>query len=160
MNSIMKVGVVLGLLAEVWTYWMGFTGWYKDPGKAFLFMPVVIGIQIAVLYWGLCLTAKEGRSYGGQVGAGLLICLVASIIIFIGSIIFTSYVFPDYFQEIRTMTTEQLRASGMPEEEIQTAAGLQSSMQTPFIQAIMGVVGTMVTGLVASLIIAIWVRKK
>jgi hypothetical protein len=159
MSAIIKTGVVIGILAEVWTYIMGFTGWYKDPGKAFLFIPVVIAIQIAVLYWGLCQTAKEGRNYGGQVGAGLLMSIVAAIIIFIGSIIFTSYVFPEYFEEIRAMTTEQLRAGGVADEQIQTSVDLMSRMQTPLIQAITGVIGTIVTGLVASLVIAIWVRE-
>jgi len=74
--------------------------------------------------------------------------------------IFTSYVFPEYFEDIRAMTTQQLRTGGLSEEQIQTAVGLQSSTQTPFIQAIFGVIGTIVTGLVASLVIAIWVRKK
>jgi hypothetical protein len=160
MSTIIKAGAVLGILAEAWTYIMGFTGWYKDPSMSALFLPVVIAIPVAVLYWALCKTAKEGRSYGGQVAAGLLICLIASVIIFIGSIIFTSYVFPEYFEEIRAMTAGQLEAAGMAEEEIQTTLDMQASVQTPFMQAIFGVIGTIVTGLVASLVIAIWVRKK
>ena len=37
MGAIIKAGLLMGILVEVWTYIMGFTGWYKEPGMTFLF---------------------------------------------------------------------------------------------------------------------------
>ncbi|MBP1648220.1 MAG: hypothetical protein H6Q30_1665, partial [Bacteroidetes bacterium] len=31
MQPTVKAGIVLGILVVVWTFFMGITGWYKDP---------------------------------------------------------------------------------------------------------------------------------
>lgn len=159
-SAIWKPGIVLGVLVVVWTFVMGFTGGYKSPGLAWLFVPVAALIQVLVLVWALRGTAAEGRGYAGQVAAGLLISVVGAALIFLGSILFTTTVFPQYFEEIRTLGEQALRQRGMGEEEIQAALAMQAKLQTPFLQALFGVIGTVVTGLVASLVIAAFVRGR
>src|SRR5688572_8172214 len=114
MNLIVKVGVVLGLLVSLWTFTMGFTGWYKNPNLVSLFF-VVILIQIAVLVWGLKKAAKGARTYLGIVAGGMLMSIIGGVIIFLGSLLFTMVVFPNYFEEIRSMGIEILRAQGLSE---------------------------------------------
>jgi hypothetical protein len=138
---------------------MGFTGWYRDPSLQALFWVVVI-IEIAVLVWGLRHTAREGRAYGAQVGAGTLMALFGGVIIFIGSIIFTTVVFPQYFQELRVLGEETLRSQGLSEEELTTTLDQTAAFQTPFVSALMGFLFTIVTGVLASLVIAVFARKK
>lgn len=159
MNSTVKAGIVLGILVSAWTYLTGITGWYKDPVLYNLFW-VVILIEIGVLIWGLKLTAKEGKTYWPQVGAGTLMALIGGVIIFAGSYFFTSVVFPNYFSEMRTLGEEMLKAQGKAEAEIKSVLDAQAAVQTSFMQALMGFIGTLVTGFVVSLIAgAIW-RKK
>ena len=55
----LSAGLLLGVLCGMWTFVMGFTGWYKDPGKTAAFF-VVIAIEVAVLIWGLRQTATKG----------------------------------------------------------------------------------------------------
>src|SRR5512134_130172 len=117
MNTILKAGIVLGLLVEVWTYLMGFTGWYKDPQLMNLFW-VVIALQIAVLMWALKRTAAEGRGYGGQVGAGTLVSLVGGVFVIVGSLVFTMVVFPNYFTDLAAIQEQMLRTAGRSEAEI------------------------------------------
>jgi hypothetical protein len=159
MKPVPKAGIVLGALVAVWTFIMGFTGWYKHPTLLNLFW-VVILIQIGVLVWGLQLTAREGKSYWGQVGAGTLMSLVGGVIIFLGSMLFTSVVFPEYFRELRQMGEEVFRAQGMSATDIKTALDNQARMQTPFMQAISGFIGTVITGFVISLVAGAFLRKK
>ena len=158
MKPTVTAGVVLGLLCVAWTFVMGFTGWYKDPALLNLFFLVIL-FEIGVLIWGLRQTAAE-KNYFGQVLAGLAIAGIASIFIFFGSMLFTSVVFPGYFEEIRTLQAEQLKGGGMAEEQVRATVDAMRPLQTPLINALSGVVGTMVTGLVASLVIAAFVRKK
>ena len=159
MNTILKWGILLGLAVELWTYVLGFAGWYRDPVLQSLFWAVIV-FQIIILFFALRQTAAQGRTYGSQVGAGALISLTAGVVIFVGSYLFTTVVFPDYFAEVRAAGEGFYRSQGMSEAEIATTLDAVAGMQTPFMNALLGTLGTFVTGVVASLILAIGIRKK
>jgi len=159
MSSTLRAGIVLGLVIVVWTFVMGFTGWYKDPMLQTLFWAVIL-FQIVILFWGLRLTAKEGKTYGGQIAAGLFMSLIGGAIAFVGSYVFTTMAFPEYFEEVRRAGEELFRAQGMSEVDIQTRLDMMAATQTPFMQAFLGLIGTTITGVIVSLILAIFLRKK
>lgn len=159
MNTILKAGIVLGVLVEVWTYIMGFTGWYKHPTYMNLFW-VVIALQIAVLMSALKHTAKEGRGYGGQVGAGTLISLIGGVFVVLGSLVFTMVVFPDYFKDLAVIQEQMLRDAGRSEADIRQMMDMTAKTSTPMLQAFFGFLGTLVTGVVVSMIIGAFVRAK
>ncbi len=159
MKSTIKPGIALGLIVVVWMYIIGFAGWYKDPAMLNMFYMVIV-FQIVVLVWGLRLTAAEGKAYGSQIAAGMVISLIGAVIIFVGSYLFTTVAFPRYFEEIHTVGERVLREQGKSEEEIRNMMKLSAPMQTPLMNAITGVVGTLMTGVLASAIIAFFVRKK
>lgn len=159
MGAILKWGIVLGLLVEIWTFVMGFTGWYKHPSLLYLFFLVIV-IQIGVLVLALRETAAQGRRYWGQVSAGTLISAVAGAIIVAGSLLFTTVVFPDYFRELAEVQEQMLRQAGRSEEQIRAAMDAYATANTPMSQALGGFIGTFLTGLVASLVIAGFVRAK
>jgi hypothetical protein len=157
MTTVFKHGLLLGILCEVWTFIMGVSGWYRHPTLLNLFWVVVL-IQIGILLWSLRLAALD-RTYWGQVGAGTMISLIAAVIIFCGSLLFTSVVFPHYFDEMRSMQIELLRSQGKPEAEIVRLVAETAKTQMPFMTALFGFIGTGVTGLVSSLVIGIFFRK-
>jgi hypothetical protein len=159
MNTIMRWGLILGVVCTAFTFLLGFMGWYKDPAMVNWFYLVIL-IQIVITVMGLRQTAAEGRGYGGQVSAGLLISLVGGIIIMLGSLLFTTVVFPDYFDEIASVQEDALRDRGMSDAEIQQAMDMSASFMNPFVNAIIGCVFTVIFGLIFSLIIAIFVRSK
>lgn len=158
MKPTMKAGIVLGVLVGIWTLLMGYSGWYKDPVLLNVFY-VVILIELGVLIWGLRMTAPE-NTYWKQVGAGTLISVIGAVIIFCVSLIFTNLLFPNYFEELRTIREEMLRQAGQSEDQIAAALEASRSMENPVVNALMGVVGTVATGFVASLVIAVFLRKK
>lgn len=158
MNITLKAGILIGVLCVAWTFVMGFTGWYKDPAMLSAFWLVVL-IEIGVLIWALRQTAAE-KSYMQQVIAGSSMALIGGVIIFAGSMLFTTVVFPNYFEELRAIHVHMLQQEGKSEEEIARIVAASAPMQTSMWNAISGLIGTTVTGIIASALIAIGLRKR
>ena len=159
MNTILKAGIVLGVLCEIWTYLFVAAGWHRNAATSNLFF-VVILIQLVVLVWALRKTAAEGRGYGGQIVAGTLISIVGGIIIVVGSYICTSIVFPNYFQEVAAVQEQALRTAGRSEDEIRQLMDMTAKAQNPMTQSMIGMFATVVTGFVLSLILGLFLRAK
>lgn len=161
MNPILSAGLFIGLLCGAWTFVMGFTGWYKDPALGNgLFIGVAMVIEIVGLRWGLRKTAALGRGYGGQILAGTMMAIVAGVIIIAASLLFTTVVFPNYFPDIEQAYRAALQKQGKTDSEIAAAIQASAASATPMAQAMSGFVGTLVTGIVASAIIGIFVRHR
>ncbi len=160
MSSSTKAGMLLAGLVLAWTYLTGFAGWHTNLTMATLFPLIATAFTVVAVVWGLRQTAREGRRYGGQVLAGVTIGGVASLFIFFGSLLFTAVVFPDYFLELQDAARSTYAGMGMSEVEIETAIANGARFQTPLVNALLGVAGTMVTTLVVSLLTAIGVRAK
>jgi len=159
LSPAVKGGLAIGILCTAWTYVMGFTGWYLDPALSAMFWVVVL-LECGALVWGYRLIGGAGRRYGSLVTQGILMALIGGVIIFVGSLLFTSVVFPDYFAELQTMHTEMLRAEGMSASQIEQIQSGTAFMQTPLANAVLGFLGTVVTGALASLVIAAVLRTK
>jgi hypothetical protein len=160
MNPILAAGVLIGLLCSAWTFVMGFTGWYKIPALANrLFIPVVMAIEIAGLIWGLRQTARS-RAYAGQILAGTMMAIVAGVIIIASSLVFTTVVFPNYFADIEQAYRTALQQQGKSDAEIAAAIQANAASATPMAQAMSGFIGTLVTGIVGSAIIGLFVRRR
>jgi hypothetical protein len=159
MNPILSAGVLIGVSCAIWTFVMGFTGWYKDPDLLNVFF-LVIPIEIAGLIWGLRKTAAEGRGYGSQVVAGTLMAVVAGVIVVASSLVFTMVAFPDYFRELEDAYRVVARAQGKSDAEIAQSIRDNMAGATPMGQAMGGFLGTLVTGIVASAVIALIVRSR
>jgi hypothetical protein len=158
MSIPIRAGVLLGVLCVFWTFVMGFTGWYKDPVMLNLFF-LVIPLEIGIVIWALRKTAPSA-TWGGQIVHGLVLSLVASVIIFAGSLLFTTVAFPHYFTELQSAQAEMLKAQGLSDADITMRVGAAAAMQTPLMNALSGVIGTVVTGVLVAAIAGAFLRKK
>lgn len=158
MNPVTKTGLLIGLVTISWTFVMGVTGWYKDPALLNLFFLVIL-FEIGLLWWGLRQTAAT-NGYGGQLVAGTTMAAIGAILIFGGSLLFTTVFFPNYFSELRTMQEQLLRQQGLADAEIRAQVAAGQQFQTPLWNALFGVIGTIVTGAVVSAAIAAFVRRR
>jgi hypothetical protein len=156
MNPLLSTGLLIGLLCSAWMFVMGFTGWYKDPSLSSLFF-FVIAIEVAGLVLGLRRTAAMGRAYGRQVLAGTMMAIVAGVIIIASSLIFTTVAFPDYLTEVQKSSRASLQERGMSEADIAAALQANAASATPMAQAESGFIGTLVTGILASALIALFI---
>lgn len=159
MNAILSTGILIGVLCGIWTLVMGYSGFYKDPSLANLFF-LVIPIEVACLVWGLRKTAREGRTYLGQILAGTMMAIVAGVIIIGSSLLFTTVLFPDYSRELEEMYRATLRRQGQTDVEILAAVQANAASLTPMAQAMSGFIGTLVTGILSSAVIGYFVRRK
>jgi hypothetical protein len=160
--QVLAIGLSIGACCVAWTFVMGFTGWYKDPALAGpLFLGPVIVLEIALLVFGLRKTAAT-QGYGRQILTGTLMAVVAAVVIAAGSLVFTTVVFPTYFQDVRIAYEQSLRASGRDEEGIRKALAEAEAAnpQTPAANALAGAIGTVATGLLASLVIGAFYRRR
>ena len=158
MHPTLRYGVLLGLGVAAWTFVMGFTGWYKSPSLLYLFW-LVIPYQIGLLVWALRESGRDS-GYGRQVWTGVSISLLGSLIIYAASILFTTVVFPKYFQELEALGRQVMAKQGLSPEQIEAAVKAQAPMQTPRASAMAGAIGTVLTGFFTSVIASVWFRRK
>ena len=161
MNAILSTGILIGALCSAWTLITGYTGLYKDPslGMVAFLVPVTL-LEIVGLIWGLRQTAREGRSYGGQIVAGTMMAVIAGVIIMASSLLFTTVLFPDYARELENAYRATLAKQGKSDAEILSAIQAAAASWTPMAQAMSGFIGTLVTGIVSSAVIGYFVRKR
>jgi hypothetical protein len=159
MKPIINAGIVLGVAVGIWIFINGFAGLYKSAGTAWVFPVVATVIEILVIIWGLQKTARLGRAYGGQVAAGLLIAVIGAVLIF-GFSLASSPVFPDVPEVTAAMQADKMADQGLSEEQIEEQLELIAFTRTPLFGAVSGSIATIVTGLVISLITAIFIRQK
>lgn len=158
MSPTLKTGIAIGIVTFLWTLVMGVTGWYKDPAMVSVFFLVIV-FEVLLLFWGLRHTAAT-NGYGQQVAAGTMMAAVAAPIIFAGSMLFTTVLFPSYFTDLQAMQTQMLTAQGLPADEVKRQVEATMQMQTPVANALTGAVATVITGAIASVLLAVGLRKK
>ena len=158
MKPTMKAGLALGLIVAVWMLIFGVTGLYKNLELGWIFSVVAMLIQIGALVWGLKMTAGE-RRYWGQIGAGMSISLIGAVIILFASLAFGS-VFPTDFEAVAALQADKFAESGMDEEQIEQTLQMTAFTRTQMFGTIVGVIMTLVTGFIVSLIAAAPLRKK
>lgn len=158
MGTAIKAGIILGILVEIWTAVIIAAGWHKDPALMMVFF-LVIPMQITVIVMALKRTAAEA-TYAKQLVNGVVISAIAGGIIFVGSYLLTTLVFPTYFDELRVAGTEILTKAGKTPEEIAVEMKKNESMYNPIQNSLAGLIGTDVTGLFVSMIASLFLRKK
>ncbi len=154
----LRAGLWLGSLVVLWTFVMGFTGWYRHPSLLFLFW-LVIPLQVLVLILLLKRTAVDS-GYLRQVQHGMGASIIASVIIFAGSLLFTLVVFPSYFRELEALGRLRMAQQGLSAEQIEAIVKAQAPMQTPLGSAFAGALGTWITGLFTALVGAAFYRQR
>lgn len=158
-HQVLKTGLWIGAACVGWMLVMGLTGWYAHPTLQYLFLAVVIPAEIVLLVLGLRRTAAL-NGYGRQLLAGTLMSVVAAVIIAAGSLVFTTVLFPDYFQRLRSAHEQVLRGEGRSQAEIEQAIAAAETAETPASNALGGVIGTIATGVVTSLVAAAFLKRK
>lgn len=159
MSHTLKGGLLIGVLCSIWMYVVGFTGWYLDPDLQAMFF-VVIPIEIAALFWALRQLPESEKTFAGILKAGTMMSLIAAAVIFVASYLFTTVVFPNYFDDVRVLGEQMYREQNMTEEEIAAVTASMAPMQTPFVNALTGAIGTIVTGFLGSAVLGLLLKKK
>lgn len=158
MSNVVKFGILLGILVEVWTAVVILAHWHTDPVMMLLFF-LVIPLQIVIVVLALRREAANA-TYGRQVVNGTVVSAIAAVIIFAGSWLLTTAVFPSYFSDLRAAGEALLAKAGQTPEQIADAMAKNAAMYDPVQNALTGAIATVVTGFVVSLVAAAFLRRK
>lgn len=158
MKTAMTGGLALGGLLAVWPFVLAGTGWYLSPNSSAGIL--IAGFVQFVVLFAVLQKVRDGNRYGRQVGVGLITSGVAAVLAFLGALIATGVVFPEYFSKLEVARREFLLLEGRSPEEIQELIEKLSASQTPGGHAFAMFMGTLAIGFIASSLIAIFVRDR
>jgi len=158
MSDTVRTGLWIGVLTVLWMLVMGYTGWYLHPQLLNLFFLVIV-VEVVLIARALRRSAKA-NTYLQQVVAGTTMAIIASVVIFCGSSLFTTVLFPSYFEDLQRVGREVMRQQGLADAEIAQRLEAMAPWQTSVMNALQGVIGTVVTGLAASLVVGAFARKR
>ncbi len=158
MKTALIAGVVLGVSISLWSLVLALTGWFADPVWNELFW-IGVAIQVAVLAGTLVRTRNE-RGFGGQLVVGLATSVIAALLVFGSTMVFTTLAFPDYLADVRVMREQMMLARGVDPMQARAEMEAVAELQTPLGQAFAAAFGTVVTGLFASIALALALRRR
>ncbi len=153
-------GLIMGLIGIVYSLLMWFLNLSLNKAQGIVFVVV----QLGVLYFLL----KSYRdnflhgqiTYGQSVGAGVIILLYYSIIMAVFTYILYAIIDPGLVAKQLAMAEETMVNKGMPQAAIDAGMGIQAKIMKPAIMAPISIIGSMIWGVIISLIISIFIKKE
>lgn len=159
---IINYGLILGFLTiihGVIRYAMGkhLENDWTTSLVGFILMLAVIGYSIYLFK-----QANEGFltiSQGLKIGVG--IALVGGIISVIYTFIFTTYIEPDFANQILILSEQQIleKYPDFSDEQVEAALSMTKKFTTPGAMAAMGIMASLFFGFIVSLIVSLFMRK-
>lgn len=123
---------------------------------------LVMGIVIFFFQKQYRDSINEGfLSYGQAIKIGVTISFISAILLVIYSFIFTTYIEPD-FNEQMLLSAEEQMVSNNPEltdAQIDMAIGMARKMTNPMISIPFGILASTFVGLILSLVTGLFVKK-
>jgi hypothetical protein len=153
-------GLILGLIGIVYTLVMYFLDMTTNKSLGYVFFL----IQIVVLFF-LIKSYRDNYlhgmiTFGQAVGAGVVICLIYSIIMAVFSYILYSFIDTGLINKLMAVSEEAGLKRGLTQEQIDASMKITRKMMTPAFISIMSILSSMFFGTIMSLIIAIFVKKE
>ena len=160
MNSVIKSSLLLVAIIAVVSLGFTFSGFQVSNPLlgAMIFLVVAILANVGCLFWGLSGSAAES-GYGKQLLNSLIFGVVAGVLIFCFSMLITTVLAPDNFDQAKTAMVEAMEGMNMPEEALALQVD-KIEATTPMGESIKGLIGTIGTSLFFGAIISIFKRRK
>ena len=153
-------GLIIALIGIVFSLVMYFLDLSFNQIQGWIFMV----IQIIVLFF-LVKSYRDNYMHGmitfGQaLGAGVIIFLYYAVIMAVFTYILYAVIDPDLIDKQLAFLEEKMIKKGLPEAAIEAGMKMQSKIMKPAIMAPLSIFGSMLQGLIMSLIVAAFVRKE
>jgi hypothetical protein len=153
-------GLILGLLGIVYSLVIYFFDLTFNKAQRWIFLL----LQVVVLFFLVKSYRDNYRNgfitFGQALGAGMIICLYYAIIGAIFAYLLYKVIDTNLIDKQLAYTEGLLQDRGLPEEAIEMSMKIQKKIMIPEILAPVSIVASMFYGLIASLIIAAFVRKE
>jgi len=153
-------GVILALLGIVYSLVIYFLDLSFNKVQGWIFLVV----QILVLFF-LVKSYRDNYRFGmitfGQaLGAGLIIFVYYAVIMAVFTYLLYAVIDPDLVDKQLAFAEEEMIKRGIPESAIEAGMKVQTKIMKPGIMAPLSIFGSMLQGLIMSLIVAAFVRKE
>lgn len=161
LKSAMNSGLILGIALVVYGLIIYIMGMIKPPFWVGI-------INYLLIIGGIIYGTKKFRdedlggeiSYSKALGFGVLICVFASIISGIYTILLTTVIDPEYMSKLISEIEAEYVKSGLSEDQIETAMKFVGKMQSPIFMAISTVIGFAFMGTIFSLVTSVFLKKE
>jgi Protein of unknown function (DUF4199) len=153
-------GLIMGLVGIVYSLLIYFLGLSFNKVQG----PVFIVVQIALLFF-LLKSYRDNYMHGqitfGQaVGAGVIICLYYAIIMALFTYILYTVIDPGLTAKQLAFAEETMVKKGIPQSAIDAGMAIQAKIMKPAIYAPLTIFGSMLWGVIISLVVSIFVKKE
>jgi hypothetical protein len=153
-------GLIMGLTGIVYTLIIYFLDLTINKVQGYVFMVVLV-----VLLYFLVKSYRDNYMHGmitfGQaLGAGLIIFLYYSVIMALFTYILYTVIDPDLTGKMLAAGEEAMVKKGIPQAQIDAGMAIQVKIMKPAIMALIGILSSMFTGFIISLLVAAFVRKE
>ncbi len=153
-------GLILGLIGVVYSLIMYFLDLSFNKTQGYLFYLVLIVVLFFLLKSYRDNYLHGYITFGQAVGAGAVIFLYYSLIIAIFTYILYAFIDTGLVAKQLEFAEELMLKKNVPQEALDTAMNMQRKMIKPEIMAPFSILGNMVSGVILSLLVAIFVRKE
>ena len=131
-----------------------FETWFKWIGTI---VEVVVLIVFCIQFGK---QKTDGVSFGNVFGYGFKVSLVLAVLIMIYSLISVFLIFPEYVDQLLQQTRAGMEAKGnMSEAQIDQGIAMTKKFMTPVPLAIFAFLGTLIVGIIGSLLGAAFTKK-
>lgn len=158
MKPSIKYGLYLGFFVAGLGFLFPTVGLHTVPQMATVFILFAATANVILVFFALNATA-DTAAWEKQVLNALVMGTIGAVLIFAGSWLMATLVYPDYYAEYAEGFRQSLAATGplTDEMKLQVEALAQTS---PVTSALSGAIGTIATSVVAGAIIGIFRRKR
>ncbi|GEM_PF-67759 len=164
-NHALVYGLIGGLLSVAASLVLDLTGLVDAAAGKGTWLSSVV--SIAIFVWALFTAIRKQREdLGGTIsfGGAFKVAFVASVIIaLIGAaymLLYANFINPDFIEEAKQAAMEQMAAQGQSDEQIEQAMEMTGKFMTPVMMAVMGFIGSLIMGVIISLIGAAILKKE
>jgi NAD/NADP transhydrogenase alpha subunit len=153
-----RYGLIFGLVMIVYTLILQISGmatnqWLSNASFILLIIVIIIAHK----------TFKEGgdgfMTIGQGIGIGTLLSLISGVISSVFLFIYLKFVDDSMLQMVRDEQIEKMSQQGMDDAQIEQAMEMAGKFMGPVAILIFGIIGSVLGGLILSLIISLFTKK-
>lgn len=153
-------GLILSLLGIVYSLIIWILDLTFNRVQGYIFMVILI-VALFLLVKSYRDNHMYGRlTFGQAFGAGVIIFLYFSIITALFTWLMYTVIDPELSAKQLAFTEELMARRNMPQQTMDAAMEVQKKLMKPGIISLMGLFGNMFTGVIMSLLVAIFARKE
>jgi len=169
MKTYLTYGFAMALAGLLLNLALFFTGFHSDADKLGTAQTIATVIGLVITVAGVVLgtqarraekPATEAFTYGNALGAGVLICLFATLLGVVTNYVYMHLINPGMQDLLVQAQIAKWEAAGLTGDQIDNAEKVMRKMMHPALQAVFGLLIGVVFGTIISLVTSAFLRRE